>query len=133
MTCSRNLFKHSKNCYQTKTNRKMSQHDFYFFANLMIFFSQKKKVTKIFSFHIYFSHLWKISNPKNKIKIFMTDVFECFNHIVTFWKIFSYFLLWWLWQKWIGLGAHLRRWQRKQNVKIWMWIFYNQMSMNHLT
>ncbi len=37
MTCSRNLFKHLKVCYQTKTNRKMFQHDFLFFANLIFF------------------------------------------------------------------------------------------------
>jgi hypothetical protein len=23
----------------------------------------------------------------------------------------------------VGLGAHLRKWQRKQNIKRWMWIF----------
>ncbi len=42
MTCCRNLFKHLKICYQTKTNKEMSQHDFYFLINLMTF-SQKRK------------------------------------------------------------------------------------------
>jgi hypothetical protein len=35
MTCSSNLFKHLKHCYQTKTNSEMSQHDFHFFEDLM--------------------------------------------------------------------------------------------------
>jgi hypothetical protein len=30
MTNFKNLFKQLKNCYQTKTNREMSQHDFQF-------------------------------------------------------------------------------------------------------
>jgi hypothetical protein len=34
----RNLYKHFKNCYQTKTNREMLQQDFQFFENLMTFF-----------------------------------------------------------------------------------------------
>jgi len=42
MACSRNISIHLKNCYQTKTNKEMFQHDFQFFANLMIFFAEKK-------------------------------------------------------------------------------------------
>jgi hypothetical protein len=65
MTCSNNLFKHLKHCYQTKTNSEMLQHDFHFFENLM---TLKKKVIKYFSFHIYFSQFSKISNPKKNRK-----------------------------------------------------------------
>jgi predicted double-glycine peptidase len=45
-------------------------------------------------------------------------------------KLVSYLVLWDLdwWQSHLGLGAHLRRWHRKQIVKRWMWIFYNQIS-----
>jgi hypothetical protein len=67
MTCSRNLFKNLKNCYQTKTNKKMSQHDFYFFGKSNEFFL-KKKSDKIVYFHIYFSHLCRISNQQKKKK-----------------------------------------------------------------
>ncbi len=40
-------------------------------------------------------------------------------------KVVSYLVLWVMdwWQSHLGLGAHLRRWQRKQNVKRRMWIF----------
>jgi hypothetical protein len=80
MTCSSNLFKHLKHCYQTKTNSEISQHDFHCFENLM---TLKKKSDQIFSFHIYFSHLSKISNPKKKGKekrlIVTICVFECFQ------------------------------------------------------
>jgi hypothetical protein len=41
----------------------MSEHDFQFFGNLMIFFS-KHESDQVFLFHIYFSHLCEISNPK---------------------------------------------------------------------
>jgi len=43
MTCSKNLSKYLKNSYQIKTDGEMSQHDFQFFAHLMILFSKKKK------------------------------------------------------------------------------------------
>ncbi len=42
----------------------------------MIFFSPKKK-DQIFPFHIYFSHLCKISNPKKNLVV--TCLFECFQ------------------------------------------------------
>ncbi len=64
MTCSQNLFKYLK---------KMSEHDFQFFENLMIFFS-KHESDQVFIFHIYFSHLCKISNQKKA-----NCVFECFQ------------------------------------------------------
>jgi hypothetical protein len=122
---------------------KMFQHDFQFFvfANLLTFFSEKTS-DQIFLFHNFISHLCKISNQKKKktdyemcIWIFsitlshferITWIFvydECHNH---FWKkIVSYSVLWIMnwWQSHFGLGAHLRRWQRKQNIKRWMWIF----------
>jgi hypothetical protein len=54
MTCSRNLFKHLKHCYQIKTNREMLQHDFHFFVNLVTFsfFKVIKYALFIFIFHI---------------------------------------------------------------------------------
>jgi hypothetical protein len=57
MICPRNLSKHLKNCYQTKTIRKMFQHDFHFlfFCKSYDFFSQKK-VIKYFLF-IFFFHI----------------------------------------------------------------------------
>jgi len=55
----------------------MLQHGFYFFANLMTFLSKKKD--QMFSFHIYFSHLCKISNQKKKKRLIVTCVFECFQ------------------------------------------------------
>jgi hypothetical protein len=88
---------------------------FSFLQNLMTFFS-KKKIDQIFSFHTYFSHLCKISNPKKKKKKdFSWHVYlNVLNHMVTFWKncilflcvydgcnnqflekIFSYLVLWW--------------------------------------
>jgi len=42
MACSKNLSKHLKIYYQTKTNKEMSKHDSQSFANLMTFFSKKK-------------------------------------------------------------------------------------------
>jgi hypothetical protein len=61
MTCSKNLSEHFLNCYQTKTNRKMFQSDFQFFANLMTFFPEKKG-DQIFLFHIFV----QIFKPKKK-------------------------------------------------------------------
>ncbi len=129
----------------------MIQHDFQFFYKYNDFFLQKNRSDKIFPFHIYFSHLWKNLNQKTKLAI--TCVFECFQshgHILKelheffvydgchnhFWKkIVSYLILWIMdcWQSHLGLGAHLKRRWRKQNVKRWMWIFNNQIRMNHLT
>jgi len=56
MTCSRNLSKHFRTCYQWK----MFQHDL---QKSKDFFLQKRK-DQIFPFHIYFSHLCKTSNQK---------------------------------------------------------------------
>ncbi len=150
MTCFRNLSKLFLNCYQTKTNRKMFQHDFQFFADLMIFFSQKKKSDQAFLFYICFSHLCKITNKKKSghdMCIWMFSIrrshFEkitwifvydgCHNQLLE--NIVSNLILWIMdwWQSHLELGAHLKWWQRKQNVKRWMWIFNNQNRMNHLT
>lgn len=54
MTSSRNLSKHLKNCYPTKTNEEMSQHDSQFFGI-------KKKMINCFLF--IFMHNFK---PKKK-------------------------------------------------------------------
>jgi hypothetical protein len=40
MTSFKTYVNISKNCYQTKTNREMSQQDFQFLENLMTFFFQ---------------------------------------------------------------------------------------------
>ncbi len=131
MICPGNLSKHLKICYQTKTIRKMFEHDFqFFFANLMTFFSWKKKWSNISFSYYFFSHLCKISNKKKTdydmcIWIFsitlshferITWIFvydKCQNH---FWKkMVSYLVLWIMnwWQSHLGPDAHLRRWQRK--------------------
>ncbi len=65
-----------KICYQAKTNKEMSQYDFQFFGNLMIFFS-KDIDDQMFLSHVYFAHLCKFSNQKNKNVV--TIVFECFQ------------------------------------------------------
>jgi hypothetical protein len=56
MACSRNLSKHLENCYKTKINKEMFQHDFQNFCKSNDFFLPKKKVIKysllIFIFHI---------------------------------------------------------------------------------
>jgi len=65
MTCSRNLFKHLKNKYQTKTNKEMSQFDFQFIGDLMTFFLQKKKVIK-FSLLIFIFHICANFKPKKE-------------------------------------------------------------------
>jgi hypothetical protein len=64
MTCSKNLFKHFKFCYQTKINGEKLQNGFQFCANLMIF-SFKKKVIKFVQ--------------EKKINKRTCQVFECFQ------------------------------------------------------
>ncbi len=54
-----------KNCYQTKTNRGMFQHDFQFFANLMTFFSKRKKWSNIPFSYLFFTFV-QIFKPKKK-------------------------------------------------------------------
>jgi len=61
-----------------KSKRKCSNMIFNFFCKSNDFFLQKKS-DKIFPFHIYFSHLCKISNQKKKKKLVMTCVFENFQ------------------------------------------------------
>jgi ABC-type antimicrobial peptide transport system permease subunit len=73
MTCSKNLFKHLIFFYQTKTNKKMSQHDFQFFENLVIFFS-KKFIIKC-SLFVFIFHICANFQTKEKKKC----VFECFQ------------------------------------------------------
>jgi len=146
MTCSRNVFKHLQKFYQTKTNREMFKHDFQFFASLVIF-SQKKKMIKyslfIFKFHIC-ANQKKKNWPWLALECFhshrqnlkeLHEFLHMMNAITNFKKIsFIYiFVNYGLVTKSFGVGAHLRRWQRKQNVKKWMWIFYNQIRMNCLT
>ncbi len=72
MTCSRNPSKHLKNCYQTKTNMKMFQHDIHFFPNLMNLFSPNKKVIK----YLLFTFVQNFKPKKEKV---MTCVFENFQ------------------------------------------------------
>jgi hypothetical protein len=54
----------------------MSQRDLYFLANLMIFFSKKK--SKYFLFRFIF-HICAKFQTKEKKKLFMACVFECFQ------------------------------------------------------
>jgi hypothetical protein len=94
MTCSRNLYNHFKICYQTKTNVTTW---FFYFLQIYWLFSWKKR-EQTFSFHIYFSRLWKFSNPKKrrgkKKRFFMTCVFEMFwitwSHFERITYIFAY-------------------------------------------
>jgi hypothetical protein len=53
MTSSKNLSKHLKNCYRTKTNKEMAQHYFQIFGI-------KKKMIKYFLF--IFMHNFKLKN-----------------------------------------------------------------------
>ncbi len=68
MTCSKNLFKHLRHVTKSKTNREMLEHDFHFFVNLITF--SLKNSDQIYPFHVYFSHLCKISNQKKKCECF---------------------------------------------------------------
>jgi hypothetical protein len=75
MTSFRNLSKDFLNCYQTKTDREMLQHDFPFVGNLMTFFLPKKKKRKkkreiiTYSFSIFiFSIFVQKFKPKKKEK-----------------------------------------------------------------
>jgi hypothetical protein len=147
MTCSKNLCKHFKIVTKLEPIGKYSN---MICKNLMTFFS-KLKSGQILPFHIYFSHLCKVSNQKRKKKrkLVMICVFECFqshchkritwifvydgchNH---FWEKLVSDLDLWIMDRWQSQpSAHMRRWQRKQNVKRWMWIFNNQIRINHLT
>jgi flagellar biosynthesis protein FlhB len=65
MTCSRNLSKHLKHCYQTKTNKEMSKHDFQFFANLMNFLI--KKSLNFFFLYLFFTIVQNFK-PKRREK-----------------------------------------------------------------
>jgi hypothetical protein len=53
----------------------MSQHDFQFFANLMIFFSQQKKIK--YSLFIFLFHI--CARFQTKKKLVMRCVFQCFQ------------------------------------------------------
>jgi len=75
-TSFRNLYKHFKKKYQTKTNREMSQQDFQFFENLMTFFINKKKVIEFFVFIFIFHICAKFQTKKKRLVV--TSVFECF-------------------------------------------------------
>ncbi len=151
MTCFRNLSKLFFNCYQTKTNRKMFQHDFQFFADLMIFFSQKKEEVIKHCFLIFIFHI--CAKFQTKENLVMTCVFECFQSgghilkelhdflcmmgaitIINGQNSFKFnFVDYGLVTISLGARAHLKGWQRKWNVKRWTWIFNNQIRMNHLT
>jgi hypothetical protein len=64
MACSRNLLKHLKICYQTKTNREMSQHDFQFFYKSKDLFLKKKWQNILFSY-LFFTFVQNFK-PKTK-------------------------------------------------------------------
>jgi hypothetical protein len=74
ITCSRNLFRHLKNWYQTKTNKRMLWHDFLLKKNYWSFSQKKSKYSLfIFIFHICanFQFLFYF--------LVVTCVFECFQ------------------------------------------------------
>jgi len=90
MTCSKNLFKHLKNSYQTKTNKEMLQHDFQFFANIKTFFSPKQLSNSPFSYLLFtFVQIFK---PKKKKKIIFMFLFEFFKTNFHFLKELDEFL-----------------------------------------
>jgi len=138
MACSRNLSKHLKICYQTKTNREMFQHNFHFFANLMTFFSKKKWSNIPFSY-LFFTFVQNFKpqkKPSRDMCIWVFSItmshFERITWIFAYDRCHNYFwikkkkLMLWImdwWQSHLEMGAHLRRWQRKQIVKRWMWNF----------
>jgi hypothetical protein len=66
MACSKNLSKHLKNCYQTKINMEMFQHDFQSFANLMIFFSKKRIKNSLFIFIFHICAKFQTQKKKKK-------------------------------------------------------------------
>jgi len=126
MKSPRNLFKHLKDCYQTKTNKEMMQHDFHFLT-IIVIFSQKKKSSNIPFSCLFFTFVQNSKKKKTCCDVYL-DV--NFNHIVTFWKnyinffvydgciklflekVVSYLVLWVMdwWQSQLGLSAHSRRW-----------------------
>jgi hypothetical protein len=75
MTCSKNLFEHLKFCYQTKTNKEMSQHDLKFCKSNDFFL--KKEKTKYFLFIFIFHICAKFQNKEKKN--IMACAFECFQ------------------------------------------------------
>ncbi len=77
MTCSRNLSKNLKNCYKTKINKEMFQHDFQFFCKYNNFFLPKTKWSNILFSYLFFTFVQNFK-PKKK-KLVMTRVFECFQ------------------------------------------------------
>jgi hypothetical protein len=92
MTCSKNLFKHLKNCYQTKTNRECNNVIFIFFANLMIFFS-KSKWSNISFPYLFFTFVQNFKPKRKKEKDISWHMYmNVFNHIVTLLKELHEFL-----------------------------------------
>jgi hypothetical protein len=89
MSCSRNLCKHLKHCYQTKTIKEMSKHDFQFFANLMKFLN--KKFIKYFLSIFIFQNCPNFPTRKKK-NLIMTCAFECFQSFKYILKEFHEFL-----------------------------------------
>jgi len=100
------------------------------------FFSLKKS-DQIFPYHVYFSHLCKISDPKKKKKLLIACVFECFqshfervtwifahegchNHFVQSSLIFSFVgLVTWGWVHiWGGNPKKKKRNCQKMNVNL---------------
>jgi hypothetical protein len=91
MTCSSNLFKHLKFCYQTRINRKLSQHDFLIFCKSNDFFFFKKWPSTLFSY-LFFTLVQNL-RQKKKRRFVIACVFEFSNNIVTFWKNYILFFL----------------------------------------
>ncbi len=122
----RNLFKHLKDCYQTKTNREMLQHDFHFSTNVVIFFSKKEVIE--YSLFMFIFHI--CAKFQRRKRLVVTCIFGCFQshcHILkelheffvyvgctklVLEKLVSYLVLWVMdwWQSQLRLSAHLKRW-----------------------
>jgi len=114
---------------------------FLIFCKSNEFFPKKKQWSNILFSYLFFIF---VQNFKPKKKSSSWHVYlNVFNHIVAFWKNYIFFLptmgaiiifeesififsfvIMNLITKSLGLGAHLRRWQWKQNVKRWMWDFW---------
>jgi hypothetical protein len=150
MTCSRNLCKHLKICYQTKTNREMPQHDFNFFVNLINFFVNKKKVIKyflfIFIFHIYENFQTKKKKTCHDMCIWMFSItlshlkelhefLHMMGAIIIFGKNifkFSFVIIDW-WQSQLNWVHIWKGGKENKMSKDECKYFYNQIRMNHLT
>jgi hypothetical protein len=147
MKSPRNLFKQLKDCYQTKTNGEMMQHDFHFLTNIVIFNLKKKRSNIPFSC-LFFTF---VQNSKKKKTccdrcIWMSSItlshferitffFLCIMGTLNYFLRISYLVLWVMdwWQSQLGLVCIRRGGREYKMSKNECESFYNQIKMNHLT